>query len=292
MRSISQSNENTHLDDRNVSLAEPTSTVTGKADLFGHSGQAAMYRQFRPRYPAKLVHDVLSQLEPNNFGLYVDVACGPGTLTEVIAPRFQKSIGLDQSYEQLSNAAKIEGCNMEYIPGSAFAIPIESSTVDLVTVGQGLHWLLPYDLFFAEVLRILKPGGIFAALAYSFPRIKQPEGDRALREFYCGLLGAHLEPGTPGCWWETSRPTIDGLYERIPFPREVTRKVYREPVRMRVCDFTNYLKTLSAYRTYLRSGNEDPLPGLEQQILASLSEPSREAVMDIEIPFFTVCFAK
>jgi SAM-dependent methyltransferase len=51
--------------------------------------------------------------------------------------------------------------------GRGDASGIESNTVDLVTVGQALHWFeLPQ--FYAEVSRILKPGGVFAAFGEVF----------------------------------------------------------------------------------------------------------------------------
>jgi len=269
-----------------------STTVAGTVDLFGHDGQAEMYRDFRPRYPNRLVKDIVDLVPEHNRGTFLDVACGPGILTAIIAPKFRKTIGLDKSFEQLKQAVSAEGCEIEYLAGSAFEIPLADGSVDLVTVAQGLHWLLPYELLFDEALRVLKPGGVFAAAAYAFPRIHNTEANKALRRFYCDLLGAHLEAGSPGCWWETSRPTIDGFYERVPFPRETTRTMYPETIRISVRDFMNYLRTLSAYRTLLRFGQEDPLPALEAEIIECLPQGSADAVMDVDIPFFVVTFAK
>jgi ubiquinone/menaquinone biosynthesis C-methylase UbiE len=266
-------------------------TISGKIDLFGHDGQAGLYRDFRPRYPCRLVDSVISKVQPNSRELYVDVACGPGTLTEVIAPSFRRTIGIDQSFEQLSKAKVVEGCDMEYVPASAFEIPCQSSSVDLVTVGQGLHWLLPYSDFFNEVFRVLKPGGVFAAVAYGFPSLENPSANVAVRRFYCEVLGATLHPGDPGCWWETDRPTIDSFYHDIPFPRDIKREHFPERVSMTVNAYMNYLKTLSAYRTLLRSGVEDPLLKLEDEIRFALCvSPDAEGNVVLEIPFFTVSF--
>ncbi|TEB18264.1 hypothetical protein C9890_0425 [Perkinsus sp. BL_2016] len=276
----------------NDSGFNPSTTVDGRADLFGHVGQAAMYREFRPQYSKQMIETVVSRLPHSDRGLYIDIACGPGTLTELVAPYFSKTLGIDQSFEQLKCAAIVDGCDMEYVPGSAFAIPVESGKVDFLTVAQGLHWLLPYEDFFSEVLRVLKPGGLFTAFAYAFPRLVNPEAQKAIEGFYFGVLGSHLSPGQPGCRWETNRPTIDCFYADIPFPKEVITTKYPERKWVTVQHYMNYLKTLSAYRSLLRrsEGKDDPIPKLQSDIMEALSLEATDSLIEIEIPFFTVSF--
>ena len=283
-----------NLDDEvvNDSVCHLSTTVDGRIDLFGHAGQAAMYREFRPQYSKQMVESVVSRIADSDRGLCVDIACGPGTLTELVAPYFSKTLGIDQSFEQLKSAAIVDGCDMQYVPGSAFAIPVESGRVDFLTVAQGLHWLLPYEDFFREVLRVLKPGGLFTAFAYAFPRIINCEAQKALDSFYFGILGSHLSPGQPGCRWETNRPTIDCFYADIPFPREVITTKYPERKSLTLQHYMNYLKTLSSYRSLLRSSDskDDPLPKLQSDLMDALSIESTDSLIEIEIPFFTVSF--
>ena len=262
--------------------------VDGRMDLFGHDGQAKMYRDFRPTYPARLVESIVSSIPAESRGLYVDVACGSGQLTEAVAPAFKASKGIDRSFEQLSHARINTGVNLEYVAGSALELPLDSGSVDLMTVAQGLHWLLPYDAFFKEVNRVLKPGGVFCAAVYAFPQLVHEGANAHVQRFYKETLGSTLSPGQPGCWWDTNRPTIDCYYADIPFPYETKLTHFPERIRMSVSHYFNYLRTLSAYRTLLRSGLPDPLVAVE----AAVRESVHNEEIEVLIPFFTVSFAK
>ena len=268
--------------------AEVASTFDGRVDLFGHTGQAKLYSSFRPSYNHEIVNSIVALIPPASRQLCLDVACGPGLFTALIGPYFQKTVGLDMSLEQLNHATTVDGVDITYVPGSAFSLPMKAGTVDLVTVAQGLHWLVPYEKFFAEVLRILKPGGSFVALAYAFPRLVNTRANIAVRHFYEDVLGGHLAPGESGCWWETNRPTIDGFYKDIEFPLPSTLSHFNETKRMSVAEYINYLRTLSAYRTLLRSGEPDPLPAVESAVTLD----AVDGYLEVEIPYFTVSFTK
>jgi ubiquinone/menaquinone biosynthesis C-methylase UbiE len=263
-------------------------TLDGKVDLFGHEGQAKMYHEFRPKYTDEIVSAILSLVSEKDRSLYVDVACGSGQLTHLIAPSFRACVGIDQSFEQLGQAG-VNSSNIEFKAGSAFQLPVENGSVDLITVAQALHWLLPYEIFFSEVLSKLKPGGVFAAVAYAFPVVRESKANEEVKDFYLGLLGADKSPGSQGCWWGTNRPTIDGFYSDIPFPVGAESRRMSEVVSMTVDHYMNYLRTLSAYRSLLESGAPDPLPKLEEKIRESANSGH---MIEVEIPFFFVWFRK
>ena len=262
-------------------------TVIGDVDLFGHEGQAKMYRDFRPVYPEALVQYVLSLVAEEDRNTYVDVACGSGQLTTKMSPFFQSAVGLDKSFEQLGQA---EGVNVEWKPGSAFDLPFPASSVDLVTVAQGLHWLVPYEEFFKQVDRALKPGGVFAAVAYAFPKLLNADSNRIVRYFYEDILGGHKSPGQDGCWWETNRPTIDGFYADVPFPPTRQIKHFTQRESLTVEHYTNYLRTLSAYRTLMRMSPPatDPIDDIKAKLFVIASN----GLVDIEIDFFVVSYMK
>ncbi len=266
-------------------------TVEGKLDLFGQGDQAKMYQEFRPVYTDAVVAEVMSRVPESRRHLYVDIACGSGQLTHQVAPFFKKAIGIDPSFEQLKNVPTSPDSHVDYRPGSVFALPLEDDSVDLITVAQGLHWLLPYDKAFAEIMRVLKPGGVFVAVGYGFPQIVSPgSAMRFANKLYVDILGGKKSPGEPGCWWETNRPTIDCHYSDIafPFPESVVRKVIPVKVTLSVSHYCNYLRTLSAYRTLVRSGTNDPMPDIESEI----NRESHKGTIDLQIPFFTVSCVK
>lgn len=107
---------------------------------------------------------------PGTFHNAVDVGCGGGQSTQVLAPFFKTVIGIDSSTDQVAQAQNNNKLvNVVYKSGSAESIDLPTSSVQLVTAGQSCHW---FDLpkFYAEVERILVPGGVLALYGYLLPR--------------------------------------------------------------------------------------------------------------------------
>ena len=73
---------------------------------------------------------------------------------------------MDQSIPQLSETISVEGIELK--AGSAFALLFHDARVDLITVAQALHWLVPYYRVFAEDDRVIKPRGALSALLTRF----------------------------------------------------------------------------------------------------------------------------
>ena len=265
-------------------------TVDGKVDLFGHSGQAKMYHEFRPVYAPSLVEYILTLITEDHRDLYVDVACGSGQLTSLIAPYFQSTIGVDKSFEQLEQAPVNGDVNIEYLAGSAFELPSADGSVDLVTVGQALHWLVPYDRFFAEVSRVLRPGGVFLTVAYGYPRLANLAADRVSMALDEEILGSLLPVGSPGCWWGFDRATLDGWYANVPFPHNPSTRKWTQRSSMSVANFINYLETMSAYNSLIRAGRPDPLPEVQRGILSAIGSENVNDTIEVEFPFFSVSY--
>ena len=75
-------------------------------------------------------------------------------------------VATDASEEQIRHAQAHP--RVEYRVAIAHASGLPPHSADLVTVAQALHW---FDLppFYAEVRRVLRPGGIVAAWCYGNP---------------------------------------------------------------------------------------------------------------------------
>ncbi|KAH9507373.1 hypothetical protein Btru_057943 [Bulinus truncatus] len=145
---------------------------------------AEMYSRYRPGYPQEIFDQIISyhdELGANGRQLAVDVCCGSGQSAVPLVKLFDKVIGVDVSQDLLDHLPK-DVPNLTYYMCPAEDMPmIDSGTVDLVTVGAGLHWL-DIDRFFPEVKRILKPGGTFAAYTWLVDQIEHGELRRYLME--------------------------------------------------------------------------------------------------------------
>ncbi|PIU13370.1 MAG: hypothetical protein COT21_02135 [Hadesarchaea archaeon CG08_land_8_20_14_0_20_51_8] len=107
-------------------------------------------------------------------GKTLDIACGPGHLLislSKFAPKLELH-GLDISPNMLKIAEenlerKELGKKIKLYLGSAYDMPFEDSTFDLVVNTNTLHCLENPKKFFDEFIRVMKPGGAGLILAYS-----------------------------------------------------------------------------------------------------------------------------
>ncbi|XP_077997390.1 putative methyltransferase DDB_G0268948 [Glandiceps talaboti] len=90
---------------------------------------------------------------PKPHSFVVDVACGTAQGTRILSPYFDKVIGCDASPDQIKMAQHTEKLpNIEYRVGTAEDLPIESGTVDVLTVASAIHFF-ELDKFFKEADR-------------------------------------------------------------------------------------------------------------------------------------------
>ena len=116
------------------------------------SASAAGYAVHRPRYPDALV-DFLAEQAPGHE-LALDVGCGTGQLSVLLARRFRRVIATDASARQIEEAEPHP--SIEYRVAPAEQSGLEDGSADLVTVAQAAHWF-ELSSFYEEVWRILRP---------------------------------------------------------------------------------------------------------------------------------------
>lgn len=94
------------------------------------------------------------------FGCLLDVGCGPGTTTSILAESFERSIGVDPSENLIRQARNIVSPHpITFKVGAAESLPVADRSVDVITVVFVLHFM-QCDQFIAECTRVLKPSGI------------------------------------------------------------------------------------------------------------------------------------
>ncbi len=126
------------------------------------SGAAGGYARYRPGYPSALVDWVIEEAGVEREHPVLDLGCGTGILTRMLAERGLEVVGIDPNEDMLAEA-RVAGGTMEYRRGDAESTGLQDHSVTLVTVAQAFHWF-DLDAALAEIHRILRPGGRAAAL--------------------------------------------------------------------------------------------------------------------------------
>ena len=99
----------------------------------------------------------------------VDLACGTGDLAELARERGAQVVGVDFAQEMLRGARARDG-RMWLAAGDAARLPIRTGWASVVTCGFALRNFEDVDVVFAELARVLAPGGRLAILEMDQPR--------------------------------------------------------------------------------------------------------------------------
>ena len=149
----------------------------------GRAGRLTLWSMNRRH--AKVTEWGLGHIAIQPGDTILDVGCGGGrTIARLAAAATDgKVYGVDFSEESVAasrraNARMVEAGRVEIVHGSVSKLPFPDATFDLVTaVETHYYWPdLPADM--REVLRVLKPGGMFVIIAEAY---KGGKYDRLLR---------------------------------------------------------------------------------------------------------------
>ena len=210
---------------------------------FDQGGQA--YARFRPEYPPALAAFLASVT--TDHALAVDVGCGNGQLTQLLAPHFSSVVGLDPSADQIANAVPNE--RVSYQCATAEHLPLADGSTALIAAAQAAHW---FDLpaFYREVRRIAAPGGILALISYGVLNLEPPLNYR-FQTFYRDEIGPY---------WPPERKLVDTGYATIDFPfDEMTAPSLEIRCNWQLPEFLGYLLTWSAVRCLREAGHDEVL---------------------------------
>lgn len=231
-------------------MSTPDSGPSSFPDHF--STVASQYALSRPRYPDALF-DWLATL-PARRSVAWDAGTGNGQAALGLAPRFARVIATDASAAQLASAPPHP--RVHYRVALAADSGESPGTVDLVTAAQALHW---FDLasFYAEVERVLHPGGAIAVWTYGLPAFRDVATDAAFLPF-ASMMGP---------WWPPERRLVDTGYRTLPFPfAEITTPALEVTADWTLAEFTGYLRTWSAVTRYMGATGGDPVVAAEARL--------------------------
>lgn len=224
----------------------------GVRNWFDRGGRA--YARFRPDYPPALAA-FLASVAPDTR-LAVDVGCGNGQLTQLLAPHFDAVLGLDPSADQIEHAQP--GERLRYQCAPAERLPLADRSVGLMTAAQAAHW---FDLpaFYREVRRVAVPGAVIALISYGVLRL-EPALDARFQRFYRDEIGPY---------WPPERALVDGGYATLDFPfDEMQAPALEIHVDWPLDGLLGYLLTWSSVRAAREAGHEQLLLDFARDITA------------------------
>jgi SAM-dependent methyltransferase len=130
------------------------------------SDLAGDYAKFRPGYAPQVATAILGFLGHDLISVYAaDIGAGTGIWTRILAARGLRSIVAVEPNDAMreQGIATSRGLPITWRRGSAEATGLADASIDLVSMASSLHWA-DFDKACDEFHRILRPGGVFAAL--------------------------------------------------------------------------------------------------------------------------------
>lgn len=211
-----------------------------KGHLFEAQSQA--YAAFRPTYSDSLFDTIYKFSGSPRKELAVDVGCGTGQVAARLARDYARVIGCDGSASQLSVATPAPNLSYTQSPAERMEFLADSS-VDLVTVGEALHWF-DTAAFYREVRRVLRSDGTMALFGYDFHFFVPGSRDGAPSAADIARANAindGLCLGTLGPYWDDGRLRVRDRYRGLEPGADDFRSVTRvEDLTMhRTCSVNN-----------------------------------------------------
>lgn len=127
-----------------------------------YRGAAEFYSRGRTPYPPELAEALTAALGLDGSGRLLDVGCGPGSVTLLLAPRFAEAVGLDPDADMLAEARRAaDRAGVGHVTWRrlrAEQLPADVPAPTVVTFAQSFHWM-QRDVVAGAVRRMLRPGG-------------------------------------------------------------------------------------------------------------------------------------
>jgi SAM-dependent methyltransferase len=151
----------------------------------------AAYDLWMGRWSSLLAEEFLKWLEIPVGLRWLDVCCGSGAVTEVIAERDapQNIVGIDISPQQIDFARRHRArTNVTFEIADATVLPFPDASFDVAVCGLGLHYLPNPSRGLGEFCRVIRPSGTVAVYVWDYAR-----AGTFLREFWDAAIAVDRE---------------------------------------------------------------------------------------------------
>lgn len=107
------------------------------------------------------MHRYLQAFQLSTGKIVLDIACGEGYGSALLADNSLSVYGVDISDEVVKHAAaKYQKDNLHYLVGNCDSIPLPDESVDMVVSFETIEHHDKHDEMMQEIKRVLRPGGI------------------------------------------------------------------------------------------------------------------------------------
>jgi len=173
--------------------------------------------------------------------IIADIGAGTGLVTREFVDRVKKIYAVEPNLPMRKMAERLLGHHPAFISvdGKAEATTLPAHSIDLITVGQALHWF-EHQASLREFQRILKPDGWLAAIFHSpigdgiYEALKpvfsvdygwdiiptpKPQYGNSHTDYYFGI-GNEIKRHYPQTWQETWEEFIGGILSDSHSPED------------------------------------------------------------------------
>ncbi len=222
-------------------------------------------------FVAVLGQPVVELLAPRPDERILDLGCGEGTLTAVLA-RQARVTGVDASVEQVA-AARVRGLDAHVADGTRLGCFAEE--FDAVFSNAALHWMRDPDAVIDGVWRALKPGGRFVGECGGAGNVATVRGALVAVLARRGIDGDAASP-----WYFPAAAEYRARLERGGFAVASIDLIRRPtPIPGRLADWLDTFAEsfLAAVRAAERAAVKDEVEAL---VRAALYDPSGAWTLD------------
>jgi SAM-dependent methyltransferase len=132
----------------------------------------AAYERYMGRWSQQAGRVFLDWLSPARRQRWLDVGCGNGAFTELVAECCDPASihGVDPSEAQLSYArSRSKAAHMQFSPGDAMALPFPDDSFDVAVMPLVIFFVPEPARGVAEMARVVAPAGVVSAYAWDLP---------------------------------------------------------------------------------------------------------------------------
>jgi SAM-dependent methyltransferase len=124
---------------------DPGLGPTWRWDPSLYAGSARYYAVGRLAYPRQLTEQLVRVLPLDGSGVLLDVGCGPGSLTLLLAPHVAHAVGIDADADMVAEASRLAA--EQHVPNVTWRhlraedLPADLPRPRVVTFAQSFHWM-------------------------------------------------------------------------------------------------------------------------------------------------------